>query len=371
MAEANPTIARAQRHLRLGEMKEALALCQKILTDAPDDREGLKLMGHIGITLNRPLVAISNLTRAMASMPNDGETLIQLAEAHKSVGDFRQAMTCFQRTLQLFPGNKAIEAEIATIATYFEMLEGVSPAEQEGSIDSVTFGIALFGRSIRMVIPPEVLRWVAEYKYNLIQPAEAALNHAPDLDIRPELHLILYYYQWIVRDYLELRPLLPRDAKNILNIGGGVALLEILLRAHYYDRSDVRFTVIEQIKMENITHYDGAVVPLESPITILDTARKNAEANEYDNFTGMSSVESEKLRSEKVDCIVSLRSWSYLYSLDTYFDLVRDVLVPDGILILDVSRRNDDLERLSSHFDFQAVIREYQTHRRVVLRCHY
>ena len=368
MTEAKLILARAQRHLHGGEIKEALALCQKMLANAPSDCEGLKLMGRIGLALNQPLVAISNFSRALTSMPGDGETLVQLAEAYKSVGNFRQALTCFQGALPLFPSNKAIEAEIATIATYFEMLEGISPAEHEKSSDTVIFGMALFGRSIRMVIPPEVLRWVSEYKYNLIQPAEAALNHAPDLDIRPELHLILYYYQWIVRDYLELRPLLPANPKRILNIGGGIALLEGLLRQHFRDRPTPQYVLVELERMERIDHHDGSMMPLGQPIPVLDTARKFAEANEFSHFTTVSSTDVDSFRGHQFDCIMSLRSWSYLYALDAYLDLVHHILAPEGVLILDVSRRNDDEDRLGEYFKFSEVICEYQTFRRIAFR---
>ena len=65
--------------------------------------------------------------------------------------------------------------------------------------------------------------------------------------------------------------------------------------------------------------------------------------------------------------IVSMRSWCYLYPIETYIDVVRTALRPGGRLLVDVNKKQGGLVALRQHLPQAELVSERQD----LVRCLY
>lgn len=168
------------------------------------------------------------------------------------------------------------------------------------------------------------------------------------------------YAQELQRTYLGMVPHLPEHADSILDIGCGMAGIDVFLSRRFHD-AEIHLLdkdgVSESInagfnaKAEDFAHYHdfgGAKILLA--------------ANRVPNRIVCHDMLREPFPEQEFDVVVSLLSWGFHYPIETYAPRCR------GVMIVDVRRETDGEEKLGRMGDL-TVIHESKKYRRVVVKC--
>ncbi len=185
-----------------------------------------------------------------------------------------------------------------------------------------------------MNIPPEALPWIGVHR-----------THIDPENLRDA------YKASLAEDYWMMLPYLPVHCENILDIGCGMAGIDLFLYIHF--RKKVQLHLM-----------DGTG----------DTEVKfgfNSELNPYNNmgttlkFLSMNKVASNHIHLHRIDpdtiipcdLMISLLSGGFHYPVSTYSELAKRSLRSGGSLILDV-RKGTDYDCLKDNFVFHRKIYE-------------
>ena len=160
----------------------------------------------------------------------------------------------------------------------------------------------------------------------------------------------LAYSQLIDYDLALMRPHLPQKARRILDIGSGLAAIDVRLYqiypdAHFYllDRTDL--TVEYGTETEQVFYNSQAVAR--------DLLRINGVPLNQVHL--LDATPGYEIGVSDVDLALSLFSWGWHYPLGAYAEAVAGAVVPGGMLIVDVrNREGEDL--LLEAFDFEAAV---------------
>ena len=107
MADPSQDLINAETLLRAGNVRDGLALSERILARNPDNLQALKLCGighYLGGTYDK---AVLHLGAAVRRDETDAFVWMNLGNAHQALNDLAQAVECFRRTLGLAP-NQAV-----------------------------------------------------------------------------------------------------------------------------------------------------------------------------------------------------------------------------------------------------------------------
>lgn len=176
------------------------------------------------------------------------------------------------------------------------------------------------------------------------------------------------YAEDMRREYGTFRHCLPECCAAVLDIGCGVAGIDVLIQGHYPSR-DLRFYLLDKSQVEKNVFYlfntrgafynslDVAGALLTDNGIAPDCVRL-VEANQRNEI----NVESQ------VDLVLSLLSWGFHYPVATYLDRARELLSDGGVLILDVRRATDGLAELRRAFRQVEIVQAADKFDRVVAR---
>ena len=93
----------ASEYFNVGQVDEAVALCQRILQLSPEHAETLNLMGIMAFQLGKMELAVTMLTRAVRKAPNYADAHNNLGVIYKELHNFEQASACFSKAIRLNP----------------------------------------------------------------------------------------------------------------------------------------------------------------------------------------------------------------------------------------------------------------------------
>lgn len=146
----------------------------------------------------------------------------------------------------------------------------------------------------------------------------------------------------ISREYEEIKNYLPEKFDNVLDIGAGVAGIDVFLFHHNKENNPKIITLDKTQLDKNIffkydkanSYYNSADVStnflLENGIP-----RSNITTLEA-NDNGTIDIDSS------IDLIISLKSWGFHYPVSFYLEEVNRILSPNGTIIMDLRRTNSD-----------------------------
>lgn len=144
------------------------------------------------------------------------------------------------------------------------------------------------------------------------------------------------YRAWLARDYRSIRPFLPDRIRCLVDVGCGIAGIDVLLFRHYgrprelgvhlYDRSATSGLVTYGFKGES--EFYNSLELAEETLAANGVPRERVRSHEV--------TDTGAVRFPRADLVVSLLSWGFHYPVGTYLEAVRDALVPGGRVILDV-----------------------------------
>lgn len=233
-----------------------------------------------------------------------------------------------------------------------------------------------------MIVPDAAIRYILYQRAYFRLPVNLLYRHVvrhlpfpvPIFNLAVALESRLFstrirhlYQQDIEQEYRTLVPVLPLRCSSILDIGCGVAGIDILLD-HHYARQAPTIYLLDKSHVERSVYYlfreRGAFY------TSLEVARsllmRNGIAKERIHL--LTANDENEIRVDgRIDLVISLLSWGFHYPVATYGERVRELLSETGVAILDVRKGTDGMEVLQRLFRSTEVIADTPKYQRVAV----
>ncbi len=166
-------------------------------------------------------------------------------------------------------------------------------------------------------------------------------------------------------EYQRIKSSLPEKCGSILDIGCGVAGIDLFLFQHYQQDKALQFNLLDKTEIDKKVYYNfktkGAFY--NSLSAAGDFLQSNGIPQENIELLEVSDDYKIKV-SQKLDLVISLISWGFHYPVSTYLDQVYALLREGGYLIMDLRNETDGEELLRQKFssvtklcDFPKAIR--------------
>lgn len=140
-------------------------------------------------------------------------------------------------------------------------------------------------------------------------------------------------------EYDRIKRFLPDTCRRVLDVGCGVAGIDVLLHRHYDRDPTLQFYLLDKTGTSENVYYGfekhGAFY------NSLDVARELLVRNGVprENVHCLDATPDYRIDVETgVDLVISLLSWGFHYGVSTYLEPVHRVLRPGGHLIIDVRK---------------------------------
>ena len=166
-------------------------------------------------------------------------------------------------------------------------------------------------------------------------------------------------------EYESMKQYLPVNANSILDIGCGVAGIDIFLSKHYESPS---IYLLDKTEMPNKVYY--GLTNKGCYYNSLDVAKKLLESNgvKSENIYLEEATDNKINFNNKFDLVVSLISWGFHYPVSTYLDEVYEKLNDKGVLVIDIRKKSevDGVEEIRKKFGNVGVVYESSGNTRIV-----
>ena len=156
------------------------------------------------------------------------------------------------------------------------------------------------------------------------------------------------------KEYETIKNFLPSNASNILDIGCGLAILDIFLAQNY---EKPNFFLIDKNKVDLKIKY-GFSKNYESYNNLNETKKVLLANNILDEQIFIKNAEEKIDINKKMDLVLSIKSMAFHYPLENYLDLLRRVCTQNTEFIFDISTERYQLDSLSEYFEKIDVIYE-------------
>lgn len=171
----------------------------------------------------------------------------------------------------------------------------------------------------------------------------------------------------ILSDYHNIKSSLPERCSSILDIGCGVAGIDVLLFKHYGESKELHFNLLDKTSVTKQLFYgfkETAAFYNSLPVA-KQLLSENGIPN--DNIHTLEVKPDYRIDVDgEVDLIISLYSWGFHYPVSTYIDRAHDLLKVGGRLIMDIRRNKGGEEEFGKRFSDYNVIYEEKKSIRVV-----
>lgn len=165
------------------------------------------------------------------------------------------------------------------------------------------------------------------------------------------------YYAEIEKVFNVVKSHIPKNTKSILDIGSGVAGLEVFLWS-LLKKNQPKICLLDKTKIEKKIWYDfknhGAFY------NSLELAKKNLVSNgvEGSKITLIEAPNNGIIKNIKnIDLVISTISWGFHYPVDLYIDSVLSLMSKKGILIIDIRKNKGGLDTLAAKFKTISIIK--------------
>lgn len=174
------------------------------------------------------------------------------------------------------------------------------------------------------------------------------------------------FNELINEDFRSIEAYLPQiDAPQIIDIGCGIAGIDVVLAAHY--KHNAHFILVDKTQVDTKIHYGFEQeasfynsLPLAKQILI-------ENGTPASNIT-LLSPETFIATPLQADVVISLESWGFHYPLSTYMETVKQSLRKGGTLIVEVRKNSGEFEELQKHFADVRIISDAKRQRVVCLK---
>jgi SAM-dependent methyltransferase len=152
------------------------------------------------------------------------------------------------------------------------------------------------------------------------------------------------------RETATLLPFLPEPCANVLDIGCGIAGIDVLLYRHLGDRLRTLHLLDKSAVARNIFYGFGAAGAFYNSLPL---ARRVLVANGVpaDRIRLIEATDANDVPVDTpLDLVISIISWGFHYPVATYLEQVHARLRPGGRLILDVRKDQGGEAALAARF---------------------
>lgn len=165
-------------------------------------------------------------------------------------------------------------------------------------------------------------------------------------------------------EYSTIKKYLPQNANSILDIGCGVAGIDVLINNHYKNKIDI--FLIDKTKVDKKIYYNyenrGSFYnSLKIAKTLL--TKNGVKINKI--HLQEATPNNEIKFSQGFDIVISLISWGFHYPVATYLDKVYEKMNNNGILILDIRKNTDGEKEIEKRFGNYQIIFQTKKYMRV------
>lgn len=177
--------------------------------------------------------------------------------------------------------------------------------------------------------------------------------------------LDLTYSALVGYDYAMIEPWLPQEANRILDIGAGLAAIDVHL-ARRYQASELY--LLDRNEFGSPVYGEETVGEFyNSNDVTLRFLTKNGVAASRVHF--LEATDKYNVKASMIDLCVSLFSWGWHYPVGAYAKHVARAMNTHGLLVLDV-RNEEGINTLNRHFDFVRTFYIMDGERRFYRRNH-
>jgi glycosyltransferase involved in cell wall biosynthesis/SAM-dependent methyltransferase len=172
----------------------------------------------------------------------------------------------------------------------------------------------------------------------------------------------------IAREYAAIKNFLPEHTHAVLDIGCGVAGIDVMLYRHYKTQNrTIDLYLLDETELNQKVYY--GFEKKASFYNSLSIAKLLLASNRIES----KNVHVQEINSDykinfstKFDLVISLISWGFHYPVSTYLDQVYNLLKPNGVLIMDIRKGTGEEKMLKDKFHNIKIISEGQKYMRIV-----
>jgi SAM-dependent methyltransferase len=161
----------------------------------------------------------------------------------------------------------------------------------------------------------------------------------------------------MLQEYNAIKNYLPASASCILDIGCGVAGIDILLSRHYANKAVI--FLLDKTTIDERIHYGfGAKGSFYSSLQIARTLLISNGVDPQKIHLQEATPGYDIHGSDKFDLVISLLSLGFHFPVSTYLDQIHDRLKTNGIVILDIRKDTGGEQDIENKFGNAKVICE-------------
>ena len=182
-------------------------------------------------------------------------------------------------------------------------------------------------------------------------------------------HIASRFVRGIRRDFNSIAGVLPKHVNAILDVGCGLAAIDILLSRHYTDYDPVQLYLADFGDTSSRIEYGFGRHP--SRYNSLSVANELLVSNHIPPKTIHFISPDDIARDDSLpplQVVISTLAWGFHFPVETYAQVISSAMAPEGRLILDVRTGTDGIDRLRDYFLVVELIEETEKWRRVVAR---
>jgi len=171
------------------------------------------------------------------------------------------------------------------------------------------------------------------------------------------------------REYESIKNSLQENPSSVLDIGCGVAGIDVMLTRHY-DKAGKKIDLYLLDKTELNKKVFYGLEKTAAYYNSLDVARDFLIANgaSKENIHTQEVAGNPIFQGKQFDLVISLISWGFHYPVETYLDEVYDLLKPGGKLIIDVRKGSGGEDLIEKKFGTAPlIVKDVQKRKRFVV----
>lgn len=184
-----------------------------------------------------------------------------------------------------------------------------------------------------MIIPNSCIPFIALQRTNYID-----IKRDYEADLKNEFNSMIEF--------------LPCDCESIIDIGCGIAGIDILL-SQYYNNNPLLFLIDRNEKPDKIIY---GFSKKTSFYNSFDAVKEIMNQNNIKQYT-IIDVQHTEATPRGIDIIISLLACGFHFHINTYLKFILNHLNDNGILILDIRKtKKEQIDILKNHFsDIQEI----------------
>ena len=146
---------------------------------------------------------------------------------------------------------------------------------------------------------------------------------------------------------------LPKNVKNIMDIGCGLGIINIFLNEIY--QNETTFYLLDKNHIDTKIKY-GFSSDYESYNDLKETRKILLENGLNDNRINIFDVDREINIKERVDLVISLKSMGYHYPFEKYIFLFKDCCNENTTFIFDIASSQYEFNFSQKYFEYVKII---------------